>query len=117
MNHRHALLALAIGASLALSACKREPTPASDAAGATGACAWQGVSVSMSLSPGSVRRDDAAPCAPTDRDPGPDGPYRPAVTSPRMVNCSRAARATASRVAARRASIDSAVSDTDTSCS
>ena len=30
MNHRHALLVLAIGASLALSACKREPTPATD---------------------------------------------------------------------------------------
>src|SRR5690606_7248834 len=30
VNHRHALLVLAIGASLALSACKREPTPASD---------------------------------------------------------------------------------------
>src|SRR5690606_24733387 len=35
VNHRHALLVLAIGASLALSACKREPTPATDDTAAT----------------------------------------------------------------------------------
>ncbi len=35
MNHRHLILVLAIGAGLALSACKREPTPAETAAPGT----------------------------------------------------------------------------------